>query len=136
MTKDTYTIGFATRLREAAKKCEFNSPQQLAKAISSAGFDLSYTSVYKHWEGINYPGAEHLIAYAKVLSVNLHNLITGEEPPKPDLNDIRRMVEDAAQAAATKGKDPRLVTINKKWSELTDAQKKLVVQTVEMLTAT
>lgn len=133
MEQDNVTKQFSKRLQEIAKSKGIISPQQLADATAEAGYRISYTSVYKNWKGDNSPGLLNLLAYAKTLNVNLHYLITGEEPPKADLSTIRKMVEEAASESAAKSKDARLSTINRKWGKLTEPQKKYILSTLEVL---
>lgn len=129
MSTDDKLKQFVKRFVNECKKKGIANPADLSEATIKAGYPISYTSAYKNWIGQNYPGLPSLIAYAETLGINIHYLVTGEQPPMTDPKKLfKEFFEEHFQSTPS---DQQLRRLSNAWDKMTPKQREALLVVVD-----
>jgi len=119
---------FSERLRQSAISKGYLSPTQLAKALRKAKFDVTAAGVKNHWYSVTPPNSATVVGYHKVLGISIDWLLTGQDPPLPQLiTDMTRVLERARSEGLLPSSDPQIAEYMEAITGLTPAQRKIII---------
>lgn len=117
---------FVKRFQAECLKHGIKNPTELSVLLTQKGFPVQYNTVYKNWIGQNYPSLESLIAYGKTLDINLHYLITGEQPP-PSGDPKKLFKEFIEEHFQPTPNDAKLRRLTSAWGKMTPQQRDALI---------
>jgi len=84
--------GFPDRLTKAMNQCGIFTRTELANRLTSSGHPITDEALAAYFSRRTLPRADILIGIHKLLKVSIDWLLTGQEPPKPTISQLKQIV--------------------------------------------